>query len=1495
MAPHAKLKLRYNFEDSYPGTWQPQGVGAQASAYRRGWYPQLPSLNGAAKAFVRVKKWLYVGGAFTTVGGAAIPYLFRMNLEDGVVDTSFNLSLSAEVAGLATDGTSLYAAGSFVDVGSISGMSYFIKLDAHGNLVQDWLVTANALGTAVAVKTGGNAVYLAGGFTVAGGESRDKVAEVSSSTGFASAWDAGGFGVFSNVNALAYNLSENMLYMGGTFTSVNGTARNNIAKLDGDTGALESWDPDSDGTVYSIAVDYPLVYVGGAFANIGGSARAFLACINQAAAATSFDPSPADDVRGISLDTVKDRVFYAGDFSGGAAAVGMDGTALPWTPGFDAACNSILFYKSTAFVGGSFADFNGIGATTVTQGGAGSVPFPLFRDDNTVFVSNATGLYNDQGDGTYALPKKSLAGCLRTTPTLESQTAGAALTETGFVPLQWEGWAKPFQSNYMAGPFSDNDYLSIPSTFGSAWQSSNELTLQFAVWIESLAAINTIWDWQNATGDVVVSVATTGAVNFNIHGTTATSAAGVIQEKQWSVITVEKSTTGDTKRVWVAQAGRASVLVIDTTQSATFGANTSNRIGRDRANAGRSLQGFVCNAFLYTSAVASSASALPFTWRDKDVSGAGLYAFQTVPFIEGNVDFKYLCILDSETYEDALNLNSAGFSIYANDGCAPVMSPRIGAKPGTFGARPGRELTFGTAATAAFLSKTGNDSTGTLGDSTLPYLTVQAAITATIGGGGAQVQILDSGVYTENIDGSGGEVVIGAAEGETPTIRQSGSGTFITGPFYFLGLIISGNREASGASRTYAPGALSSPSGELWWQDCTFENVYLTLAGADQVYRLENCSLSGYISGTGGGVSFTGTGTATVRNCYFGNDAVINMNGGRSWVERCTVRTATGAAGYAFRGCLATANDTAEKTTYMLYCLAETNGGSQKAFWMGGGYTGASSDNKVYNVYGCKAVCNAAGLGFLYQATGTAVLNEDITTVGGTDRNFLRNFSSFASCYVEATVSSVTAFDTICLSYNPIGSPAANPWMAITNCASSGATYGAFTRVSVSTGGTVTGTISKVKNFSAPDAETYGFWSFDQDAGYQFTGLASNILFASSAQTASFSTGTAVTSLTGSAMSTTGPNFLAAASGSVNAALSALSPCLFNGDTSGITDQGINWAWACNQVADAVFNGLTFSGPINMGAGLENVSGVATRAEFLTLAGLGVAGILGRDGMTIEACDGDGTNGPAFRIGGVSSSVSRSIAHGCAGAGFVYGAPDLQAANNSTWGCEYGHYDASGAVGSMSNEVHANNGVDAQVNEAVAYSAVGSVGDDVVVNATSTRLDPLYRSPYTGDLRIMTLEDGYAFQSPAKGTASDGGDMGAYEAEYGSLFRDFIELDFAAYSDWTNPDSIPEEDVAVDVAEGFKPSGSMYSTAKAIKRRWTLEWGEANPMPLEQRIALKEFYANEGEVQVAFTDACEFITCAVVKSNQLINDEIGGGYTSTDVDRPIGSIVLQEL
>ena len=65
--------------------------------------------------------------------------------------------------------------------------------------------------------------------------------------------------------------ADGKILAGGEFTKIGGQARNDIARLDATTGVADSFNPNANSDVYSIAVQADgKILAGGVFTNIGG-------------------------------------------------------------------------------------------------------------------------------------------------------------------------------------------------------------------------------------------------------------------------------------------------------------------------------------------------------------------------------------------------------------------------------------------------------------------------------------------------------------------------------------------------------------------------------------------------------------------------------------------------------------------------------------------------------------------------------------------------------------------------------------------------------------------------------------------------------------------------------------------------------------------------------------------------------------------------------------------------------------------------------------------------------------------------------------------------------------------------------------------------------------------------------------------------------------------------------------------------------------------------
>ena len=130
------------------------------------------------------------------------------------------------------------------------------------------------------------------------------------------------------------------VYVGGDFTSVDGTARSRLAAFDTATGDLVAgFAPAVDDRVRALSVTSDTVYVGGAFRSVSGAARTRLAAVRTDGTVLPWAPTASDTVVALAADPVRDRVVVGGAFASvsgraqqGLTAVRATGTGAlaPW-------------------------------------------------------------------------------------------------------------------------------------------------------------------------------------------------------------------------------------------------------------------------------------------------------------------------------------------------------------------------------------------------------------------------------------------------------------------------------------------------------------------------------------------------------------------------------------------------------------------------------------------------------------------------------------------------------------------------------------------------------------------------------------------------------------------------------------------------------------------------------------------------------------------------------------------------------------------------------------------------------------------------------------------------------------------------------------------------------------------------------------------------------------------------------------------------------------
>ena len=175
----------------------------------------------------------------------------------------------------------------------------------------------------------GSTMYAVGSFTQVGlpdgsTYTRTNAFSFSATTGAVTSWNPN---VNGNVSGIALSPNCATAYLGGTFSIVHGASVTNLAAVDTTAGAVvPAFHPQPNKTVYSVLLHGSHLIVGGSFTSIGGLARAALASVSVTTGAVgSFTELSISGVVGTNSGATRvfklraspdgSRVLVLGNFS----------------------------------------------------------------------------------------------------------------------------------------------------------------------------------------------------------------------------------------------------------------------------------------------------------------------------------------------------------------------------------------------------------------------------------------------------------------------------------------------------------------------------------------------------------------------------------------------------------------------------------------------------------------------------------------------------------------------------------------------------------------------------------------------------------------------------------------------------------------------------------------------------------------------------------------------------------------------------------------------------------------------------------------------------------------------------------------------------------------------------------------------------------------------------------------------------------------------------
>lgn len=205
---------------------------------------------------------LYMGGAFTTINTTARAHLAAFRTTNGSL-TPFNVGTAGNVLGshrnddgvvyaLAVAKTTLYVGGVFTSLGGIPRYGLG-AIDTATSTVTGWDPAPNSLVDALAISGDGNSVGAGGAFNAMASITRDHLAAIDLNTDSVTSF-APDFGNGSAVDSMVLSPDHATLYVGGSFGTVDGAARNGIAAFSTATGTLISFNPAGAGLAHALAV-----------------------------------------------------------------------------------------------------------------------------------------------------------------------------------------------------------------------------------------------------------------------------------------------------------------------------------------------------------------------------------------------------------------------------------------------------------------------------------------------------------------------------------------------------------------------------------------------------------------------------------------------------------------------------------------------------------------------------------------------------------------------------------------------------------------------------------------------------------------------------------------------------------------------------------------------------------------------------------------------------------------------------------------------------------------------------------------------------------------------------------------------------------------------------------------------------------------------------------------------------------------------------------------
>ena len=227
---------------------------------------------------------IIIGGDFTTYGGVNRTRIARLNT-DGTLDATFNPGTGADAivytSAVQSNGK-IIIGGDFSNYNG-TGQKYIARLNTDGTLDGTFAIGTGTTGTiwTTLIQSNGK-IIIGGNFTSYNGTARNNIARLNTDGTIDATFNPGS-GANSYIRSVSVQ-SDGKIIIGGAFTLYNTVVRNYVARLLTNGGIDNTFllSGGADNTIYSTAVQSDgKIIVGGVFSNFNSTASNHIASHTQ--------------------------------------------------------------------------------------------------------------------------------------------------------------------------------------------------------------------------------------------------------------------------------------------------------------------------------------------------------------------------------------------------------------------------------------------------------------------------------------------------------------------------------------------------------------------------------------------------------------------------------------------------------------------------------------------------------------------------------------------------------------------------------------------------------------------------------------------------------------------------------------------------------------------------------------------------------------------------------------------------------------------------------------------------------------------------------------------------------------------------------------------------------------------------------------------------------------------------------------------------------------